>query len=302
MARARILAKFAFVTALVCFFFFVFAPDSNEPSSSEPLVRVYETASLREPVRSLRDSSAGMTELPEHHPFLPRTLFGRRVQVADFSRGHVDVALREIQEDGLYDLALNAILPREGEGKTVIDIGGNFGGFSMAVKIKAPKARLITFEAVPSNCVNLKANMETNGLANNWIFVCGAMGATDGDILYFSFNEEHSGAASSYKRIPGIHDGRRKFYDVMSNKLDTMLEKYNVDHVHALKIDCEGCEYDTLQTSKRIKDVDVVVAEFHMNPRLQSQGRSFENLKSFLRSQNPKIQIHTADVHMKENI
>jgi FkbM family methyltransferase len=247
---------------------------------------------------------AGHLELPEHQPFLPYTLFGRQVQIADYSRGHIDQVLREVQDEGFYNLALNAISPGEGEGKTVIDIGGNFGAFSMGAKITAPKVKLLTFEAVPSNCANLKANMETNGFTNNWIFTCGALGSSDGDILHFSVDKEHSGGASSvYKNPitdPSLHDGRHMFYDVVSSKLDTMLEKYNVKHVHALKIDCEGCEYDTLKNSKRIKDIDVVVAEFHINSHLRSQGHSFENLKSFLRSQNPKIIIYSTDIHMHD--
>ena len=287
-------------------------------SSNEASVRSLESdlllmkSSNAELARSIRDSDvqevpvvyAGALELPEPQPTLPFTLFGRLVQIADFSRAHIEQVLREVQDEGFYNLAFDAIATSRGKGKTVIDIGGNFGGFSIAAKIKAPEAKLLTLEALPSNCANIKANMEVNGFTTNWIFMCGALGATDGDILHFSVDREHSGGGSSvYKNPttdPSLHDGRHMFYDVVSNKLDTILERYGVEHVHALKIDCEGCEYDTLKTSKRVKDIDVIVAEFHMNSHLRNQGHSFENLKSFLRKQNPNIKIYSTDINMHD--
>ena len=312
----------ATITCLV--FFLLTHVDNRKDYDVQPQISSLEASirSLESEVLHLKSSSttqdrvqgsivqkapvvyAGVLELPDPQPLLPFTLFGRQVQIADFGRAHIEQVLREVQDEGFYNLAFNAIVPSEGEGKTVVDIGGNFGGFSMGAKIKAPKAKLLTFEAVPSNCANIRQNMETNGFTSNWIFTCGAMGATDGDILHFSVDKEHSGGGSSVYRNPAtdpsLHDGRHTFYDVVSNKLDTMLEKYNIKRVHALKIDCEGCEYDTLKNSRRIKDIDVVVAEFHINSHLRSQGHSFENLKSFLRAQNPNIEIYSTDINMHD--
>ena len=39
---------------------------------------------------------------------------------------------------------------------TIIDIGGNFGAFSIAAKTRFPHARLLTFEAMPPTCRHLK--------------------------------------------------------------------------------------------------------------------------------------------------
>ena len=66
------------------------------------------------------------------------------------------------------------------------------------------------------------------------------------------------------------------------------------------KLDCEGCEYDVLKSSRRIKDIDIIVAEFHINSHLRREGHSFENLKEFLRTQNPNIIIQSVDINMHE--
>ena len=80
--------------------------------------------------------------------------------------------------------------------------------------------------------------------------------------------------------------------------LDALLARHGIGHVDLLKIDCEGCEYEALMASRRIKDVDAIVAEFHMNDHLAAQGHSFERLKDFLRRENPRIRIASKDIRM----
>ena len=102
------------------------------------------------------------------------------------------------------------------------------------------------------------------------------------------------------KDHPSLLDGRHAFLNVSSSRLDTILDRYDIKHVDALKIDCEGCEYDVLKASSRIKDIDIIVAEFHINSHLRRKGHSFENLKEFLRTQNPNIIIQSVDINMHE--
>lgn len=237
-------------------------------------------------------------------PFATHTYFGRSVRVADSGKAHVQQVLAEIQDGRIYDAALSAVSGQSGAEKTVIDIGGNFGAFSMAVKINAPSVRLFTFEAIPTNCANLQANMRGNALDADWTFSCEALGSDDGETLTFSVDVEHSGGGSSAynkpKNHPSLLDGRHQFFNVASSKLDTILDRYDIKHIDALKIDCEGCEYAVLKSSRRIKEIDIIVAEFHINSHLRRQGHTFENLKGFLREQNPNIIIHSVDIHMHE--
>ena len=252
----------------------------------------------------LNDNNKEKKAKYDHVPFATYAYLGRSVEVADSGKAHVQQVLAEVQNGGIYDDALSAVSEQFGAGKTVIDIGGNFGAFSMAVKIKAPSVRLYTFEAIPTNCANLKANMHENALDDDWTFSCEALGSSDGETLTFSVDIEHSGGGSSAydkpKDHPSLLDGRHAFFDVSSSRLDTILDRYDIKHIHALKIDCEGCEYDVLKSSRRIKDIDIIVAEFHINSHLRREGHSFENLKEFLRTQNPNIIIQSVDINMHE--
>jgi len=47
--------------------------------------------------------------------------------------------------------------------------------------------------------------------------------------------------------------------------LDDIIEKYNIDNVHLLKIDCEGAEYEILYNSQFFKNkmIKNIVGEFN---------------------------------------
>jgi hypothetical protein len=47
--------------------------------------------------------------------------------------------------------------------------------------------------------------------------------------------------------------------------LDSLLAKYGIDRVALLKIDCEGCEYQFLDTPA-VARVDRILGEFHRRP------------------------------------
>ena len=82
--------------------------------------------------------------------------------------------------------------------------------------------------------------------------------------------------------------------------LPSLMGMYGKSSIDVLKIDCEGCEHAVLKASHRIKDIDMIVAEFHINSHLLREGHSFENLKDFLRIQNPNIIIQSVDINMHE--
>mmetsp|Transcript_11218 Transcript_11218/g.46793 ORF Transcript_11218/g.46793 Transcript_11218/m.46793 type:complete len:319 (-) Transcript_11218:2757-3713(-) len=287
-------------------------PESEPPQSSLVTKLKGQRSDIRGSFGSLQDSAttvlnddnAGKMLKYDHAPFATYAYFGRSVEIADGGKAHVQQVLAEVQNGGIYDAALSAVSEHFGAEKTVIDIGGNFGAFSMAVKIKAPSVRLFTFEAIPTNCANLQANMHENTLDVDWTFSCEALGSADGETLTFSVDTEHSGGGSSAydrpKDHPSLLKGRHSFFDVPSSRLDTLLDRYGIKHIDALKIDCEGCEYDVLKASSRIKDIDIIVAEFHINSHLRRKGHSFDNLKEFLKTQNPNIIIRSVDINMHE--
>ncbi|MGC9079883.1 MAG: FkbM family methyltransferase [Nanopusillaceae archaeon] len=75
---------------------------------------------------------------------------------------------------------------------------------------------------------------------------------------------------------------------VFSCTLDSLMEKYGPFDI--LKMDCEGCEYDSIPYSKRLKDFKETLIEYH---------NGYEILEEKLRNEGFKIQFLREDVYDK---
>lgn len=57
-----------------------------------------------------------------------------------------------------------------------------------------------------------------------------------------------------------------------------------IDRVKLLKMDIEGAEYETLYNSTCLSKVDNMVAEFHINTRLETMGYDIDELATWVGS------------------
>ena len=244
--------------------------------------------------------------------------FGRTVTVADSSAHHIAKILAEV-ESGIYKLhqpGTWAQLPLSRPNATIIDIGGNFGAFSLAVKARFPQSRLLTFEAMPPTCRHLQYGLAaTLGykirkkhkreplLQIPGVTVeCSALG--DGKPLHLVHYRWGSCCASSHYKFDDRSfdsDDYVHYHNISSHSLDSLLERHGVGKVDLLKIDCEGCEYSVMRASRRLRDIRALVGEFHMNDALARQGHSPEGLRAFLRAANPDMLVSVVDAPMQNS-
>lgn len=155
-----------------------------------------------------------------------------------------------------------------GHGSTIIDVGGHIGTAAILFKLFHPLARIISFEPSPVNRLFFQLNLALNGLSrgSGGIELLGfALSHIDGAFLNITYNAIDTTGTSTYIKPTG---GTRE-YDQVSKvptmRLNTVLDRYAVDVVDFMILDCEGCEYDVLsQTSKRTLDtIGNVAGEVH---------------------------------------
>lgn len=184
------------------------------------------------------------------------------------SRG-LDAILREIAEDcyGLADISLSP-------GDVVLDIGANVGVFSAYLAALYPGVRILAFEPVPETFAVLRRNLDRNGIRSVEAHNLGVNG--DGRALELRCNPRNSGGATALGALDPT--GGEHLVTCPCITLDEIFRRNAIDRCRLLKIDCEGGEYEILQTTTMLNRVEYLRGEFHISAALREAGESMSSL------------------------
>ena len=187
--------------------------------------------------------SPGIRSLPiDDHVVLVRLANGQRLYVD--SR---DITVGEpLMTRGIYEpqnTALIRSLVRPGD--TCIDVGANFGYFSVLLGgIVGPKAKVHSFEANPHLRPLLRRSVKANALRNVVKVYDAALGAAQGTaMLSFKMGDFVGGSLHTSKGRLAAGD-----LEQVGVRVET-LDSFAIDVPARLfmKMDCEGSEYDVLR-------------------------------------------------------
>ena len=173
-------------------------------------------------------------------------------------------------------------LPRN---PVVVDIGGFIGDFALYAVKRLNARKVIVCEPSPKNWALLLKNIANNGYEDRIKPVHKAV--TDGRNLMMNIDapDEHQCMVSGYdtsgqplSSVPGI-------------SLSNLLREHAIENVDLLKIDCEGGEYEILESTpgdvlSRIRNI---VFEFHDLSKL-------EGAKQRLRREGYSLHVRTGIV------
>ncbi len=137
--------------------------------------------------------------------------------------------------------------------KTIYDIGGNVGIFSLffASKVGHDVGQVITFEPNPRSYSEIEKNKELNNFENLYIEKIG-LGRKREDKKLF-FREHDTGTGSMESGIKSqIEEQEHECVDVEVHPLDSYAKTRSLPMPDFIKIDVEGMEYDVLLGMKKI--------------------------------------------------
>ena len=140
------------------------------------------------------------------------------------------------------------------QGKRVLDVGASIGDTAVYFALRGAR-QVVAFEPAPFPYNFALKNVEANGLKNLKAVNAGVSG--------------HDGKVKVAKGKTGI-GGDLKASDepdaveVPVYSLDRVLEEYGPFDV--MKMDCEGCEYDAITSSKGIGEIKQIQMEYHRGP------------------------------------
>jgi FkbM family methyltransferase len=139
------------------------------------------------------------------------------------------------------------------EGRLVVDIGASIADSSIYFALKGAK-KVIALEPYPLNYESAKLNIEENNLTEKISLFNAGCSGNEGEI---TVNPSQEGPISSLREFK---NGKK--IPLMS--LSRIIKDFDIDN-GILKIDCEGCEYDSLLnlSCDELKKFSHILVEYH---------------------------------------
>ena len=137
--------------------------------------------------------------------------------------------------------------------KSVLDVGTYVGDSAILFALMGAK-RVVAVEPSPWAYNVAKRNVEVNNLEDLITLVNCAVSKENGKTLMLPSGEIDPGSFEATSNVQGD-------VPVLTCTLDSLIEKYGPFDV--MKMDCEGCEHESIPYSRRIGEVKEVLVEYH---------------------------------------
>jgi FkbM family methyltransferase len=152
-------------------------------------------------------------------------------------------------------------VPDEVAPAVILDIGGNVGITSVYFSCQFPKAKIFSFEPVPSNFAVLEKNVGNleNAVAYNF-----GLGSKDEVAQIFACDDETNAGGFSLYDV-GVNKSSSQ--EIKIRNIQSVLEELDISRVDLIKIDTEGAEYDILMSLDKdiLSNVKWIIGELHGN-------------------------------------
>jgi len=139
------------------------------------------------------------------------------------------------------------------KGKDVVDVGANIGDTAIYFALKGAK-HVYAFEPYPYSYNIAKKNIKLNHLENKITLLnegCGKSG-------FVTIKEDYDNTGGT--DLKNFKEGKK----IKIESLDEIVKRFNLKHA-ALKVDCEGCEYDLIlnASDEALHAFDQIIIEYH---------------------------------------
>lgn len=160
--------------------------------------------------------------------------------------------------------------------KVILDFGANIGASAILLARRYPQAQIFAFEPRPDNVTFLENNVAA--YKNITVVPYGVGRRTEELDYYFScLPSSNTGGFYNDGSLSWAKDGpHSQVMKLPVLAVDEAFERYGITRADIIKIDCEGAEFDILESIPEsvLNTVKVIVGEFH--------GTHNDDIKAFL--------------------
>jgi FkbM family methyltransferase len=147
--------------------------------------------------------------------------------------------------------------PRIGQNWTIIDIGAAAGDFAILAAQRSPQNKVYAIEPFTESFNLLNSNIRLNKIEN---VVPVKIAISDKKEVILKINENNLGNNGEY--------GQEKIHTIKSPAmpLEQLFKKYQINHCHLVKCDCEGAEFEIFNNLDKgvYQKIDHIVMEYHL--------------------------------------
>jgi FkbM family methyltransferase len=157
---------------------------------------------------------------------------------------------------------------------TVVDVGAGVGDTPILFVLRGAR-RVIALEPYPSLYRKALVNVRINGVENRVILVNAGLGLFDGEVC-----AEARDIRGYYMFSPS----EKSCVKVRMYTLRSLIREFGIERNSVLKVDCEGCEYETILRAnpEDLKAFDEIIIEYH---------NGYAELKKFLEDLSFNVRI-----------
>ena len=146
------------------------------------------------------------------------------------------------------------------DAKIIVDLGANFGAFSIWAAENYPKAFILAVEPFPETYARLTAHVASNGLNTRVQTANVAIAGHDGQVAF-----DATDGKRSYCRSIVHNNSIFPTINISCLSLASLLDRHGLRTIDCLKMDVEGGEYTIIANSSQetLRRAKVITLEFH---------------------------------------
>jgi len=158
-------------------------------------------------------------------------------------------------------------------GKVVVDVGAECG--DTPLYFASMGAKVYAFEPIKEYYDAMIRNFNLNPeISSNIVPINAAIG-TDDELTFYQSGSNQVGGTSF---VRNIHGSTAKTSQAKGYRLESAIEKFGIEQIDLLKMDCKGCEsFLTVKSLEKVNKIKIEYSQFDKSHDLQNLLQVLEN-------------------------